>query len=147
MKRILVTGGCGFIGANFVRLELETYPDVEITNLDALTYAGNPDNLEGLEDEPRYRFVLGDVADRPPVMVLRAEGFDAVVPFPAGSHVDRSIDAATPFLRTNVVGTQCLLDAACAAGMPRYVQVSTDEVYGTLQPDDPPFTETTPLTP
>jgi dTDP-glucose 4,6-dehydratase len=147
MKRILVTGGCGFIGANFVRLQLETYPDVEVTNLDALTYAGNPDNLEGLEDEPRYRFVQGDVADRGLVMELLAEGFDALVHFAAESHVDRSIDDATPFLRTNVVGTQCLLDAARAAGTPRYVQVSTDEVYGTLAPHDPPFTETTPLAP
>jgi dTDP-glucose 4,6-dehydratase len=147
MKRILVTGGCGFIGANFVRLQLESYPDVEITNLDALTYAGNPDNLEGLEDEPRYRFVQGDVADRALVMELLAEGFDALVHFAAESHVDRSIDDATPFLRTNVVGTQCLLDAARAAGTPRYVQVSTDEVYGTLAPHDPPFTETTPLAP
>ncbi|MBV8230625.1 MAG: dTDP-glucose 4,6-dehydratase [Planctomycetaceae bacterium] len=148
MRRILVTGGCGFIGANFVRLEREAYPDLEITNLDALTYAGNPDNLAGLESEPRYRFVRGDVADRAMVMKLVAEGdFDAIVHFAAESHVDRSIDDATPFLRTNVVGTQCLLDAARAAGTPRYVQVSTDEVYGTLQPDDPPFSEATPLAP
>ena len=147
MKRILVTGGCGFIGANFVRFQLETYPDVAITNLDALTYAGNPDNLAGLEAEPRYRFVLGDVADRSFVFDLLAEGFDAVVHFAAESHVDRSIDDATPFLRTNVVGTQCLLDAARAAGTPRFVHVSTDEVYGTLAPDDPPFTERTPLAP
>src|SRR4051794_27971890 len=147
MKRILITGGCGFIGANFVRLELELDPDVEITNLDALTYAGNPDNLAGLEDEPRYRFVHGDVADRALVMELLAEGFDALVHFAAESHVDRSIDDATPFLHTNVAGTQCLLDAARAAGTPRYVQVSTDEVYGTLGPDDPPFLETTPLAP
>jgi dTDP-glucose 4,6-dehydratase len=147
MKRILVTGGCGFIGANFVRMELEAYPELEITNLDALTYAGNPDNLLGLESEPRYRFVRGDIADRPLVMDLLAEGFDAVINFAAESHVDRSIHDATPFLRTNVVGTQCLLDAARAAGTSRYVQVSTDEVYGTLLPADPPFTETTPLTP
>jgi dTDP-glucose 4,6-dehydratase len=147
MKRILVTGGCGFIGANFVRFQLEKYLDVEVTNLDALTYAGNPDNLAGLEDEPRYRFFQGDVADRGFVMELLAEGFDAVVHFAAESHVDRSIDDATPFLRTNVIGTQCLLDAARAAGTPRYVQVSTDEVYGTLRPDDPPFAETTPLAP
>ena len=147
MKRVLVTGGCGFIGANFIRLELESYPDLEVTNLDALTYAGNPDNLAGLDAEPRYRFVRGDIADRPLVMNLLAEGFDAVVNFAAESHVDRSIDDATPFLRTNVVGTQCLLDAARAAGTPRFVQVSTDEVYGTLGPHDPPFTETTPLTP
>ena len=148
MRRILVTGGCGFIGANFVRLEREAYPDLEITNLDALTYAGNPDNLAGLESEPRYRFVRGDVADQAMVMKLVAEGdFDAIVHFAAESHVDRSIDDAAPFLRTNVVGTQCLLDAARAAGTPRYVQVSTDEVYGTLKPDDPPFSEATPLAP
>ncbi len=149
MKRILVTGGCGFIGANFVRLELETYPDVSITNLDALTYAGNPDNLADLSSESRYRFVHGDVADRALVTKLLADGdgFDAVVHFAAESHVDRSIDDATPFLRTNIVGTQCLLDAARAAKTPRYVQVSTDEVYGTLAPEDPPFTESTPLAP
>ncbi len=147
MKRLLVTGGCGFIGSNFVRLEVESYPDVEVTNLDALTYAGNPDNLADLADHPRYRFVKGDVADAPLVRALLAEGFDAVVHFAAESHVDRSIGDATPFLHTNVVGTQTLLDAARLAGTPRYVQVSTDEVYGTLAPDDPPFTETTPLAP
>jgi dTDP-glucose 4,6-dehydratase len=148
IRRILVTGGCGFIGANFVRLELEADPQIAITNLDALTYAGNPDNLADLADHPRYRFVRGDVADRPFVTRLMAEGgFDAVVHFAAESHVDRSISDATPFLRTNVVGTQCLLDAAREAKIPRYVQVSTDEVYGTLKPDDPPFSETTPLAP
>jgi dTDP-glucose 4,6-dehydratase len=147
MKRLLVTGGCGFIGSNFVRLELETYPDVSITNLDALTYAGNPDNLADLAGNPRYRFVKGDVADAPFVRALLAEGFDAVVHFAAESHVDRSIGDALPFLMTNVVGTQCLLDAARAAATPRFVHVSTDEVYGTLAPDDPPFTESTPLAP
>ncbi|MDR3639483.1 MAG: dTDP-glucose 4,6-dehydratase [Isosphaeraceae bacterium] len=147
-RRILVTGGCGFIGANFVRLMLAEYPDLEITNLDALTYAGNPDNLAGLETEPRYRFVLGDVADRERVFLLVKDGrFDAIVHFAAESHVDRSIDDAAPFLRTNVLGTQCLLEAARAARIPRYVQVSTDEVYGTLAPDDPAFCETTPLAP
>ena len=146
--RILVTGCCGFIGANFVRHELATDPEIEITNLDALTYAGNPDNLADLEDHPRYHFVRGDIADRAAVMSLVVEGgFDAIVNFAAESHVDRSIDDATPFLRTNVVGTQCLLDAARAAKVARYVQVSTDEVYGTLRPDDPPFRETTPLAP
>jgi len=148
IKRMLVTGGCGFIGANFVRMELEQDPALSITNLDALTYAGNPDNLADLADDPRYRFVKGDVADRPFVMKLVAEGgFDALVHFAAESHVDRSIEDATPFLRTNVIGTQNLLDAARAAKVPRYVQVSTDEVYGTLGPDDPAFTEETPLTP
>ena len=148
IKRILVTGGCGFIGANFVRMELERDPGLSITNLDALTYAGNPDNLADLASEPRYRFAKGDVADRPFVMELVAEGgFDALVHFAAESHVDRSIEDATPFLRTNVIGTQNLLDAARAAKVPRFVQVSTDEVYGTLGPDDPAFTEETPLAP
>jgi len=148
IKRILVTGCCGFIGANFVRHELETDPAIEITNLDALTYAGNPDNLAGIDTDPRYHLILGDVADRPLVMKLVAEGkFDAIVNFAAESHVDRSINDAAPFLRTNVLGTQCLLDAARSANVPRYVQVSTDEVYGTLQPDEPAFSETTPLAP
>ena len=148
LKRILVTGGCGFIGANFVRHQLASDPAIEITNLDSLTYAGNPDNLAGVDTSPRYRFVKGDVADRPFVSKLIADGgFDAVVHFAAESHVDRSINDATPFLRTNILGTQCLLDAARAAGVPRYVQVSTDEVYGTLGPDDPAFSETTPLAP
>ncbi len=148
IKRILMTGGCGFIGANFVRFELENEPEIEITNLDALTYAGNPDNLAGVDKDPRYRFVKGDIADRPFVAKLIGEGgFDAVLNFAAESHVDRSIDDATPFLRSNILGTQALLDAARAAGVPRYLQVSTDEVYGTLAPDDPAFSETTPLAP
>ncbi|MGO9919741.1 MAG: dTDP-glucose 4,6-dehydratase, partial [Isosphaeraceae bacterium] len=148
VKRMLVTGGCGFIGANFVRYELEANAAIEITNLDALTYAGNPDNLAGVDRDPRYRFVEGDVANRQLVIKLVAEGgFDAIVHFAAESHVDRSISDATPFLRTNVVGTQCLLDAARAAKITRFVQVSTDEVYGTLGPDDLPFSETTPLAP
>jgi dTDP-glucose 4,6-dehydratase len=148
IKRMLVTGGCGFIGSNFVRYELETNPALEITNLDALTYAGNPDNLADIDQNPRYRYLQGDVADRPFVLKLVAEGgFDAIVHFAAESHVDRSITDATPFLRTNVIGTQCLLDAARHAQIRRFVQVSTDEVYGTLRPDDPPFSETTPLAP
>src|SRR5262245_58732423 len=104
MKRILVTGGCGFIGANFIRWQLENDAELEVTNLDALTYAGNLDNFAGLERETRYRFVLGDVADRTLVAQLLARGFDAVVNFAAESHVDRSIHDAAPFLRTNVVG-------------------------------------------
>jgi dTDP-glucose 4,6-dehydratase len=148
IRRILVTGGCGFIGANFVRHLLEADPAIEITNLDAMTYAGNPDNLAEFARHPRYCFVQGDIANRPKVGKLVARGnFDAIVNFAAESHVDRSIDDATPFLRTNVVGTQCLLDAARVAAVPRYVQVSTDEVYGTLRPEDPPFSETTPLSP
>jgi dTDP-glucose 4,6-dehydratase len=148
IERLLVTGCCGFIGSNFVRYALESDPTIEITNLDALTYAGNPDNLADIDRNPRYRFALGDIADELMVRALVAEGkFDAVVNFAAESHVDRSINDATPFLRTNVIGTQCLLDAVRAAGVPRFVQVSTDEVYGTLAPDDPEFCETTPLAP
>jgi dTDP-glucose 4,6-dehydratase len=148
IKRILVTGCCGFIGSNFVRHELESDPAIEITNLDALTYAGNPDNLAEIARNPRYRFELGDIADRCRVVELVAQGkFDAIVNFAAESHVDRSINDAAPFLRANVIGTQCLLDAARAASVPRFLQVSTDEVYGTLSPDDPEFCETTPLAP
>jgi dTDP-glucose 4,6-dehydratase len=148
INRILVTGGCGFIGSNYIRLELETNPKISITNLDALTYAGNPDNLRDLASDSRYRLVQGDIADRALVSKLVGSGnFDAIVNFAAESHVDRSINDATPFLRTNVLGTQSLLDAAREAGIPRYLQISTDEVYGTLAPDDPPFSETTPLAP
>ena len=99
IKRILVTGGCGFIGANFIRLELEINPHISITNLDALTYAGNPDNLADLSGNPRYRFVHGDIADRRTVLKLVADGgYDAIINFAAESHVDRSISDATPFL-------------------------------------------------
>ena len=148
IERILVTGCCGFIGANFVRHLLESDPAILITNLDALTYAGNLDNLSGIDTDQRYRFVRGDISDRELVMPLVAQGqFDAVINFAAESHVDRSINDATPFLRTNILGTQCLLDAARAAKVPRFVQVSTDEVYGTLEPEDPAFSEITPLAP
>jgi dTDP-glucose 4,6-dehydratase len=147
-RRVLVTGGCGFIGANFIRLTLELAQDVSITNLDGLTYAGNPDNLADLSGDERYHFAHGDIADRTAVLKLVAGGdFDAIINFAAESHVDRSIDDATPFLRTNILGTQCLLDAARQARVPRYVQVSTDEVYGTLKPAEPAFSESTPLAP
>jgi dTDP-glucose 4,6-dehydratase len=145
METVLVTGGCGFIGSNFVRYLLETDPNVSVVNLDALTYAGNPANLADLEAHPRYRFVRGDVADPEAVRAALA-GADSVIHFAAESHVDRSIRDSTPFVRTNVVGTQVLLDAARAAGARRYVQVSTDEVYGSLGPTGA-FTEETPLAP
>lgn len=113
LKRLLVTGGCGFIGANFVRYLLENNPAIEITNLDALTYAGNLDNLAGIAADSRYQCVQGDISDRPLVTRLVVKGkFDAIVNFAAESHVDRSISDAIPFLRTNILGTQCLLDAA-----------------------------------
>jgi dTDP-glucose 4,6-dehydratase len=147
MRRILVTGGCGFIGSNFVRYELETYPDIEIFNLDLLTYAGNPENLSDLSAAgSRYHFTRGDVADRAVVSRMFANNLDAVVHFAAESHVDRSIHDSGPFIMTNVVGTQVLLDAAKAARVSRYVQISTDEVYGSLGPTGL-FTESTPLAP
>ncbi|MCA9052456.1 MAG: dTDP-glucose 4,6-dehydratase [Planctomycetaceae bacterium] len=147
MSTLLVTGGCGFIGSNFVRLVLDTEPETSVVNLDKLTYAGNPENLSDLEGNPRYRFEQGDICDRECVDRLLADGaIDAVVNFAAESHVDRSILDSSPFIQTNIVGTQTLLDASRAAGVPRYLQVSTDEVYGSLG-DDGYFTETTPLDP
>jgi dTDP-glucose 4,6-dehydratase len=131
----LVTGGCGFIGSNFVRRILARRSDVRIVNFDALTYAGNPENLAELEKEPRYRFVRGDVADAAAVAAAFQDGIDRVVHFAAESHVDRSILDSTPFLRTNVLGTQILLDAARRAGVKKFLQVSTDEVYGSLGPE------------
>ncbi len=144
---ILVTGGAGFIGANYVRYVVGRGED-RVVNLDALTYAGNLENLAGLEDDPRYRFVRGDIRDESLVRRLLAEErIEAVVHFAAESHVDRSIEGPRVFLETNVLGTQTLLDAAREAGVERFVQVGTDEVYGTLGPDDPPFTEQHPLQP
>lgn len=149
--RVLITGGMGFIGSNFVRLLLAERPEWEVWNLDALTYAGNPENLADLapaaQAEGRYRFVRGDIADETAVASVLGQSFGAVVNFAAESHVDRSIQSSAPFVRTNVVGTQVLLDAARRAGVPRFVQVSTDEVYGDLSAEDPAFTERTPLTP
>jgi dTDP-glucose 4,6-dehydratase len=142
---MLVTGGCGFIGSNFVRYVLEVDPDVAVVNLDSLTYAGNLANLADLSGHPRYRFVRGDVTD-PAAVRTAVEGADSVVHFAAESHVDRSIHDSGPFLRTNVLGTQVLLDAARAAGVRRFVNVSTDEVYGSLGATGA-FTEQTPLAP
>lgn len=147
MKTLLVTGGCGFIGSNFVRQQLETYPDVEIINVDKLTYAGNLENLADIEDDPRYRFERGDICDREFIdRVMASARIDAVVNFAAESHVDRSILDSGPFIQTNIVGTQVLLDASRQAKISRYLQVSTDEVYGTLG-EDGYFTEDTPLAP
>jgi dTDP-glucose 4,6-dehydratase len=150
--RVLVTGGMGFIGSNFVRLLLKERAGWEVWNLDLLTYAGNPENLKGAVEAAEaaglYRFVRGDIADEDGVGALFGEArFDVVVNFAAESHVDRSIRSAAPFVRTNVVGTQVLLDAARRAGVARFVQVSTDEVYGDLEMDDPAFTEETPIRP
>jgi dTDP-glucose 4,6-dehydratase len=146
-RKILVTGGAGFIGSNFIRWLLPQEPDVVIINLDALTYAGHLSNLENLPDPDRHIFVQGDIAEEPIVRELFARhSFDAVVHFAAESHVDRSILGAHPFLRANVLGTQTLLEAARATGVSRFVSVSTDEVYGSLGPTGL-FTEETPLAP
>ena len=144
--RLLVTGGLGFIGSNFVRLVLAERPSWDIVNLDAVTYAGNPANLEDVAGDPRYRFIKGDVTDAARSAEAMA-GCEAVVHFAAESHVDRSILSSEPFVRTNVLGTVTLLDVARARPRCRFVQVSTDEVYGSLKPGDAPFTERTPLDP
>jgi dTDP-glucose 4,6-dehydratase len=156
---LLVTGGCGFIGSNFIRQRLlspEGAP-ARIVNLDLLTYAGNPANLADLADDPRYHFVHGDIGDEALVARLLAEHrIDGIVNFAAESHVDRSIDSPEPFIQTNVVGTLRLLNVARRhwSGLPtaakaafRFLHVSTDEVYGTLGPTDPAFTEETPFAP
>ncbi len=145
--RLLVTGGLGFIGSNFVRLVLDRHPEWSVTNLDLVTYAGNPANLADLERHRGYRFVKGDIADRADLARAFEGGSDAVVNFAAESHVDRSILSAEPFVRTNVLGTVQLLEAARALGGCRVLHVSTDEVYGALGPADPPFTEQTPVNP
>ena len=147
MKTLLVTGGCGFIGSNFVRQQIQTYPDIAIVNVDKLTYAGNLENLADIENDPRYRFEKGDICDRDFIdRVLTSSSIDAVINFAAESHVDRSILDSGPFIQTNIVGTQVLLDASRKANIGRYLQVSTDEVYGALG-EDGYFTEDTPLAP
>ena len=146
--KILVTGGAGFIGGNFVHHMVNKYPDYEIVNLDLLTYAGNLETLKPVEDKPNYKFVKGDIADREFIMDLfEKEKFDIVVNFAAESHVDRSIEDPSIFVKTNVEGTVVLLDAAKKYGVKRYHQVSTDEVYGDLPLDRPDlfFTEETPI--
>src|SRR5690606_18973465 len=131
MRKIFVTGGAGFIGSAFVRIVLETQPDAEIINFDALTYAGNPANLAGIDDA-RHKFIKGDICDRDAVLAAMPENCEAVFNFAAESHVDRSIIAPDEFLRTNIIGTQVLLDGARAKKARRFVQVSTDEVMGSL---------------
>ena len=144
--KLLVTGGAGFIGANFVQHVLATHASDEIVTLDLLTYAGNLANLEAVLEHPRHRFVRGDIADPEAVAAAIGGGIDAVVNFAAESHVDRSITDAGTFLATNVVGTQVLLDAARKRGVGRFLQVSTDEVYGSLGPTGA-FSEETPIQP
>ena len=148
MMKVLVTGGAGFIGSNFVFHMLKAHPDYDIVCLDALTYAGNLSTLAPVMKEEKFTFVKGDITDRAFIMDLFAkEKFDYVVNFAAESHVDRSIEDPGIFLRTNILGTQVLLDAARAYGVKRFHQVSTDEVYGDLPLDRPDlfFTEETPI--
>jgi len=140
--KLLVTGGAGFIGSNYVHHILREHPEDEIVVLDLLTYAGNLENLKAAEGNPRFRFVKGDIADPAVVNPLVSE-CDAVVHFAAESHVDRSIVDPAAFVRTNVLGTQVLLDAARNNGGKRFHHVSTDEVFGALGPDDAPFNEST----
>ena len=145
---ILVTGGAGFIGTNFVYYQLQHHPENRVVCLDALTYAGNLENLTEALKNPRFRFVKGDIADREAVNALfEEEKPDIVVNFAAESHVDRSITQPELFLRTNIMGTQVLMDACRKYGVQRYHQVSTDEVYGDLPLDRPDlfFTEDTPI--
>jgi len=148
--KLLITGGAGFIGSNFVRHIFNKYPDYTIINLDKLTYAGNLDNLKDIADiagdGSRYRFVRGDVSDKAVVESILTDGVDAVINFAAESHVDRSIDDSKIFVDTNVVGTTILLDACLKYKINRYVQISTDEVYGSLGPTGK-FSEITPLAP
>jgi dTDP-glucose 4,6-dehydratase len=147
MSKLFITGGAGFIGSSFIRLALDALPGCELINFDALTYAGNPDNLEGL-DSSRHQLIRGDIAERESVLDALSEGTDAIINFAAESHVDRSIERADEFLRTNVVGTQVLLDAARERKVRRFVHVSTDEVMGSLPDDEETFfTEESPFAP
>ena len=146
-KTVLVTGGAGFIGSNLIRWILVNR-DWRIVNLDALTYAGNLANLHDVESDPRYSFVHGRIEDVVLVRsVLSEYGIEGIIHCAAESHVDRSIMAAAPFVETNVRGTLSLLEAAREHGVERFIHVSTDEVYGSLGPTDPPFTEESPLAP
>jgi dTDP-glucose 4,6-dehydratase len=143
--KLLVTGGAGFIGSNFVRYMVNKYPEYNIVNLDLLTYAGNLENLKDIENAANYKFVRGDIADREFINGLfKEEKFDYVLNFAAESHVDRSITDPGIFVQTNIQGTLALLDAAKTFGVAKYLQVSTDEVYGTLG-ETGYFTEETPL--
>lgn len=144
MKSLLVTGCAGFIGSNFVRYMMKKYPDLQIKNLDALTYAGNRENLSDLENNPNYQFHHGNILDKPLVERLMSE-VDIVINFAAETHVDRSIQEAGSFIQTDVVGTFTLLEAAKKFGIERFIQISTDEVYGSIEKGS--FTELSNLAP
>lgn len=143
--RWLITGGLGFIGSNFIRLALRERPSLEVVNLDAMTYAGNPANLHDIEGDRRYRFIQGDICDPAAVAHAIADGVDAIVNFAAETHVDRSILDPEAFLRTDILGTHVLLEAVRERSVPRYLQVSTDEVYGDVSEGE--STENDPLCP
>lgn len=151
LNTLLVTGGCGFIGSEFIRLVLRERPRYRLINLDLLTYAGNLENLASVErapDKSTYQFIRGDIGDADLVrQIVGDEKVDAILNFAAETHVDRSLLDSAPFLRTNVEGTRVLLDSASRLGIERFLQVSTDEVYGSLEPLDSPFTEEHPLQP
>ncbi|MDN5698382.1 MAG: dTDP-glucose 4,6-dehydratase [Rubrobacter sp.] len=147
MRRILVTGGCGFIGCNFLRQVVVEQPDTHWINLDALTYAGRLENTADFDDADNYSFVQGSISDAHLVEDLVSEGVDAVVNFAAESHVDRSIAGPEVFVSTNVMGTQNLLEASRRHEVASFLQVSTDEVYGSLDTDEAAFTERSPLEP
>lgn len=146
MKKLLVTGGAGFIGSNFIKYMLDKYSEYKIINLDLLTYAGNLENLAKVENNSNYTFIKGDICDSNLVNQLVSDGINYIINFAAESHVDRSIEDPSVFIRTNVLGTQTLLDAALKHKIDKYVQISTDEVYGSLG-ESGYFTEETPLAP
>jgi len=156
-KNILVTGGAGFIGCNYIRFMLAKHRDVRIINLDKLTYAGCAENLSDVKQDPRYQFMQGDITDRLLIdKLLREDNIDTIVHFAAESHVDRSIAGPLPFIQTNIIGTFTLLEAArmywlveknFSAKECRFHHISTDEVYGTLTAEDAPFTEQSPYQP
>ena len=130
--RLFVTGGAGFIGSNFIHFMLNKYPGLEITNLDNLSYCGNMENLKNIEYEARYHFIKEDITNRERVAAILSEGFDVAVNFAAESHVDRSIMDSSPFIETNIKGTQVLLEGIRQYGVSKFIQVSTDEVYGSV---------------
>jgi len=147
MRKILVTGGAGFIGSNFLRMVLSEHPDCFIVNLDKLTYAGNLENLTGFESHPNHKFIKGDICDGALVeKIVEQYQVDTIINFAAESHVDRSITEPKIFIETNVTGTLTLLEAARDKNLERFIQISTDEVYGSLGPEGK-FTEQTPLSP
>jgi dTDP-glucose 4,6-dehydratase len=145
-KHLLVTGGAGFIGANFI-LYLISNSNYSITNVDALTYSGNLENTQSFKNSNRYRFIRCDIGNKDNLKSVFDQEYDAIINFAAETHVDRSIIEAAPFIRSNIIGTFHLIQAILTGKAKKMIQVSTDEVYGSLQPTDPPFTEESPLAP